>query len=208
MHIVIGRLRQTVRWCNRTQSILMDDNARPHRARVVEKYLQQNIVRMDWAACSPDLYPIEHVWNMLQVAISRRPVQPTTLVELGNALTEEWNNIEMAAIQETHWKHETPLPVCDRITLVTHKLLTVVAASLCSIILPTPSKPSTRGQRDGQDPVEPLARDGPTFSANISNSWRQHWQRLQTSPSPEPAGCQPFCMCRPYALVARVLVSE
>ena len=31
--------------------ILMDDNARPHRARVVEEYLQQkNIVHMDWPA--------------------------------------------------------------------------------------------------------------------------------------------------------------
>ena len=29
---------------------------------------------------------------------------------------------------ETHWKHETPLPGCDCITCVTHKLLTVVAA--------------------------------------------------------------------------------
>ena len=82
------------------QFILMDDNARRHRARVVEDYLQQEtIVRMDWPACPPDLNPIEHVWNMLQVAILRRPVQPTTLVELGNALAEEWNNLQMAAIQ-------------------------------------------------------------------------------------------------------------
>ena len=29
---------------------------------------------------------------------------------------------------ETHWKHEMPLPGCDCITWVTHKLLTVVAA--------------------------------------------------------------------------------
>ena len=36
---------------------------------------------------------------MLQVAILRRPVQPTTLVELENVLIEEWNNLEMTAIQ-------------------------------------------------------------------------------------------------------------
>ena len=35
-----------------SQFILMDDNARPHRARVVEEYLQQEtIARMDWPAC-------------------------------------------------------------------------------------------------------------------------------------------------------------
>ena len=53
--------------------VIMDDNARLHRARVVEDYLQQEtIVRMDWPACSPDLNPIEHVCNMLEGAISRR----------------------------------------------------------------------------------------------------------------------------------------
>ena len=78
----------------------MDDKARPHRARVVEESLQkETILRMDWSVCSPDLNPIEHVWNMLQAATLRRPVQPTTLVELGNDLSEEWNNLEMAAIQ-------------------------------------------------------------------------------------------------------------
>ena len=30
---------------------------------------------------------------------------------------------------ETHWKHETPLPDCDCIMWVTHKLLAVVAAA-------------------------------------------------------------------------------
>ena len=82
------------------QFIVMDETARPHRARVVEDYLQQEtIVRMDWPARWPGLNPIEHVCNMLQVAISRRPVQLPPLMELGNALTEEWNNLEMAAIQ-------------------------------------------------------------------------------------------------------------
>ena len=41
--------------------ILMDDNARPHRARVVQQYLQtETIDRMDWPARSPDLNPTEH----------------------------------------------------------------------------------------------------------------------------------------------------
>ena len=44
------------------QFILMDDNARLHRTRVVEEYLQQEtIVRLDWRAYSHDLNPIEHV---------------------------------------------------------------------------------------------------------------------------------------------------
>ena len=39
-------------------------------------------------------------------------------------MEQSWNGSH----PETHWKHETPLPGCDCITWVTHKLLTVVAA--------------------------------------------------------------------------------
>lgn len=51
--------------------ILMDDNATPHRARIVNDYLQQKTIQgMDWPARSPDVNPIEHCWDMLQVDIS------------------------------------------------------------------------------------------------------------------------------------------
>ncbi|GFU22496.1 DDE_3 domain-containing protein [Trichonephila clavipes] len=42
--------------------LFMDDNARPHRANIVDEYLQsEDITRMDWPAYSPELNPIEHV---------------------------------------------------------------------------------------------------------------------------------------------------
>jgi len=80
--------------------ILMDDNASPHRAMVTNRYLQDaTIVRMDWPARSPDLNPIEHVWDMLQKAISSRPVKPTTVQELRRALLEEWVRIPQISIR-------------------------------------------------------------------------------------------------------------
>ncbi len=42
--------------------ILMDDNARPHRAVVVEEYLEGlSLERMEWPARSTDLNPIKHL---------------------------------------------------------------------------------------------------------------------------------------------------
>ena len=54
-------------------ALLQDDNARPHRARIMDAYLQQqHITRIDWPACSPDINPIEHVWDKLGKAVQAR----------------------------------------------------------------------------------------------------------------------------------------
>ena len=80
--------------------VLMDDNARPHRARIVDQYLDnESIERMDWPARSPDLNPIEHVWDMLGKAVRARENQPQTLVQLGQALQEEWDRIPQQRIR-------------------------------------------------------------------------------------------------------------
>ncbi|GFV88398.1 transposable element Tcb1 transposase [Trichonephila clavipes] len=53
--------------------LFMDNNARPHRANIVDECLQsEDITRMDWPAYSPDLNPIEHVWDMLGRRIAAR----------------------------------------------------------------------------------------------------------------------------------------
>ncbi|GFV01119.1 transposable element Tcb1 transposase [Trichonephila clavipes] len=48
---------------------------------------------MDWPAYSPDLNPIEHVWDMLDRRIAARQPPPTCLSELRRVLLDEWCNI-------------------------------------------------------------------------------------------------------------------
>ncbi|GFW26898.1 transposable element Tcb2 transposase [Trichonephila clavipes] len=70
--------------------VFQDDNARPHRPRLVENMLEaETIQRMELPACSPDLNPIEHVWDMLGRHIAARPMQPATVRDLEIALLEE-----------------------------------------------------------------------------------------------------------------------
>ncbi|GFY21230.1 transposable element Tcb2 transposase [Trichonephila clavipes] len=65
--------------------IFMDGNARTHRTLAVEELLvNEDITRMDWPAYSPDLNPIEHVWDALGRRIAAR------LHQLKQMLIEEW----------------------------------------------------------------------------------------------------------------------
>ncbi|GBO03244.1 Transposable element Tc3 transposase [Araneus ventricosus] len=79
--------------------LFMDDNARPHRANIVDECLQsEDITRMDLPAYSPDLNPIEHMWDMLGRRIAARQPPPTCLPELRRALLDEWCNISQDQI--------------------------------------------------------------------------------------------------------------
>lgn len=57
---------------------LMHDNASPHATRIVRKYLNEvDITQILWPAHTPDLNPIEHVWDRLDRSI--RSQVPTSL---------------------------------------------------------------------------------------------------------------------------------
>ncbi|GFS76871.1 hypothetical protein TNCV_3755681 [Trichonephila clavipes] len=45
---------------------------------------------MDWPARSPDLNPIEHVWDFLGRRLAARTLPPITIRELRLALQDEW----------------------------------------------------------------------------------------------------------------------
>lgn len=55
---------------------------------------------MDWPALSPDLNPIEHLWDQLKRRVRARDPAPSTLGEFKTALLEEWNNISQEDVKK------------------------------------------------------------------------------------------------------------
>nr|CAH7726032.1 unnamed protein product [Callosobruchus chinensis] len=96
---IINATVQPLRNAIGDQFIFMDDNARPHRTRAVQQALENgNIARLEWPAMSPDMNPIEHVWDYVSRAIFIRNNLPRSTKELIVAATEEWVNIPQKVI--------------------------------------------------------------------------------------------------------------
>lgn len=77
--------------------IFQDDNAPIHRSKAVKQWFLSNgpkFSHLKWPAQSPDLNPIEHLWNMLEIAIRKRYPHPSSLNELCDFLSEEWGKID------------------------------------------------------------------------------------------------------------------
>ena len=79
--------------------IYQHDNAPAHTARLTVNFLAANRVQvLDWPPLSPDMSPIEHLWDELdrRVSVRRQPLRNVN--ELTNALINEWNNIPQQVI--------------------------------------------------------------------------------------------------------------
>jgi hypothetical protein len=57
--------------------------------------MDSKVPEMDCPAQSPDLNPIEHLWDELECRLHSRPQHRTSLTALATALQEEWAAIPL-----------------------------------------------------------------------------------------------------------------
>lgn len=88
--------------------LFQDDNAPVHTARKTKEWKEENLgnSKLPWPAQSPDLNPIEHLWDVLERRVRLRNPKPKNKVQLFEALREEWYKIE----PETYGKLTQSMP--------------------------------------------------------------------------------------------------
>lgn len=79
--------------------IFQDDNAPAHQAADVRDFFQtQGIRRLPWPSKSPDLNPIEHVWDHIKWRLNSRPQIANSTQQLENWISEEWRQMSQEFI--------------------------------------------------------------------------------------------------------------
>ncbi|UYV82057.1 Transposase, partial [Cordylochernes scorpioides] len=78
-------------------ALYQQDNARPHTARISQQALQ-DVQMLPWPSYSPDLSPIEHVWDIIGRRLHALP-QPRSEDELWQMVEREWRAIPQDAIR-------------------------------------------------------------------------------------------------------------
>lgn len=72
------------------ETYFQDDNAPCHRSKKVKQFIDDNKIKtIDWPANSPDLNPIENIWNLMKTRLKKRDV--TSKKSLIENLNEIWS---------------------------------------------------------------------------------------------------------------------
>jgi transposase len=82
--------------------IFQHDNAPAHKKASVTTFLsQQNYETLQWPPQSPDLSPIEWVWNIIKMKMKAMTPRPRTMATMRNAILDIWDNLEDSTREKT-----------------------------------------------------------------------------------------------------------
>jgi hypothetical protein len=85
--------------CFPPEKVFMQDGASCHTAKSTTQFFaDKGIPLLPWPAKSPDLNPIEHVWNIMKRRI--KVETKADVIDLENAIIDAWNSISQEMIND------------------------------------------------------------------------------------------------------------
>ncbi len=106
-----------------TDFVFQQDNASIHTANeTLEFFEEQNINKMEWPAKSPDLNPIENVWELLVRRVYDGGRQFSTIEELKRAILHHWKALDKITFE--NWSIQCQNDVCKCQTRMERQLST------------------------------------------------------------------------------------
>ena len=93
--------------------VFQQDNARPHTALITQRALQ-NVDMLPWPARSPDLSPVEHVWDIIKRQLQHHPQPTLTIPVLAEQVQQAWNFITQSDIRHLYDTMHARLKACIR----------------------------------------------------------------------------------------------
>jgi hypothetical protein len=100
--ILEDELQQSVEYYDKspTDMVFQQDNDPKHKSARATKWLDESgFTIMKWPAQSPDLSPIEHLWNYLKRRLDEYEIPPSSQNELWQRCEEEWEKIPKEVCQ-------------------------------------------------------------------------------------------------------------
>lgn len=84
----------------REDFIFQQDNDPKHKSKKAQNWFKENnIDLLPWPAQSPDLNPIEHLWDHLKIKLEEYEEAPRGIGELWTRVDKEWNDIKPEVCQ-------------------------------------------------------------------------------------------------------------
>jgi DDE superfamily endonuclease len=75
--------------------IFMEDGSKVHKGKARLPRLEHGIRGFDWPPSSPDLNPIERVWQYMKEELKKLPYVVTTNAELSKEIQRIWDKIDL-----------------------------------------------------------------------------------------------------------------